>query len=387
MTKSIEIFIYLSYDQMIMQSNKKKYTNVRGDLHEKLMDKFRQTIENHKMLAFGDSVAIGVSGGPDSVALLLLLIEIQEEYSLKLGIVHINHCLRGKESDRDAEFVQNLAFEHETPFFLMTKNVALIAKESKLSIEEAAREVRYAFYKDVFTRHNYSKTALGHNCDDNAELVLMNLLRGSGPRGLSGIPPKRDEWIIRPLMQFSKQDILSYLEFKRQRYVIDSSNKDIKFLRNKIRTSLLPLLREEYNPAITDSINRLSSIIRYEEEWMEKETELKFNRSVLKQKDTQIQLSTDILMDLHPAVIRRIIRSTIKKIKGDLKRITLQHIDAAAILISSAVPGKSLDLPDRIRIIKQKDRIDVNKESQPLREIGKRKKRLERCSKKNKKRP
>lgn len=366
-----------------MQSNKKKHTNVRGGPHEKLMDKFKQTIEDHKMLACGDSVAIGVSGGPDSVALLLFLIEIQKEYSLRLGIVHINHCLRGKESDRDAEFVENLAFEHEIPFFLMTKKVALIAKERKLSVEEAAREVRYAFYKDVLTRHNYSKTALGHNCDDNAELVLMNLLRGSGPRGLSGIPPKRDGWIIRPLMQFSKQDILSYLEFKSQTYVIDSSNKDIKFLRNKIRSSLLPLLREEYNPAITDSLNRLSNIIRSEEEWMEKETELKFNRSVLKQKDTQIQLSTGILMNLHPALIRRIIRSTIKKIKGDLKRITLQHIDAAAILISSAVPGKSLDLPDRIRIIKQKDRIYFNKESQPLREIGKRKKdslkKLKRC--------
>ncbi len=343
-----------------------------SDFQFKMIKKFKTTIDDYGMLVSGDAVLAGVSGGPDSMGLILFLMEIKKKYSLKLGIVHINHCLRGKESDRDAEFVKNFASLNDLPFFIAIRDVASIAKKNRLSLEEAARNVRYSFYREILEKNNFSKIALAHNCDDNAELVLMNLLRGSGPKGLSGIPSKRNGIIIRPLIEFSKQEILNYLELKCQNYVIDSSNKNLKFLRNKIRHSLLPRLRQEYNPSITESLNRLSNIIRNEDDWMEKEISHVFKKALIKQKNNEIQLSIKILTELHKAVLRRLIRLAIKEIKGNLKRITLVHIDAVILLILSSESGKSLDLPDRIRISKQKKGfVCFRKESIPLRQIRK----------------
>ncbi len=357
-----------------MKENQKNYKKLNYELHAELMNKFQKSIENYNMLVCGDSVLVGVSGGPDSMGLILFLMEIRKKYSLGLGIAHINHNLRGKESDRDEKFVRDFACKTGIPFFPATKDVSSIAKKNKLSLEEAARNVRYSFYEEICEKHNFSKTALAHNCDDNAELVLMNLLRGSGPKGLSGIPMKRNGSIIRPLIDFSKHEILNYLEFKNQDYVIDSSNNDLYFLRNRIRHSLIPFLEKEYNPSITDSLNRLSHIIRDEDQWMEKEISHVFEKALIKHENNEIQLDYYALSDLHRAVLRRIIRMAIKKIKGNLKRITLKHIDASMALIESADPGKSLDFPGRIRIIKQRKKIFFKKESMPLRQLGKKNK-------------
>ncbi|MEA1969425.1 MAG: tRNA lysidine(34) synthetase TilS [Thermodesulfobacteriota bacterium] len=333
-----------------------------------------RTVSHHGMIDCNDCLLIGISGGPDSVALLLFLIEIQKKYSITLGIAHINHTLRGKDSDRDAKFVQSLAKKHNLPFFLETKDVKEIAKKKKLSIEVAAREVRYSFYGKTCKKENFSKIVLGHNKDDNAELVLMNLLRGSGPTGLSGIPPKRDNWIIRPFMDISKQDILDFLKTKDQKYVIDASNYDPKFLRNRIRKSLIPMLKKDYNPNITESLDRLSKIIKDENQWMEKETEFNFSKALKEKNHNEVQLSIDFFKNIDPALVKRLFRRAIKEVKGDLRRITSLHIDAAAELVSSGIHGKSLDLPDRIRIIIKKDSVSFKKEKDPLREIGKLKK-------------
>jgi tRNA(Ile)-lysidine synthase len=323
------------------------------------------------MIDNGDSVLAGVSGGPDSIALVLFLMAIKQEFSLKIGIAHINHCLRGDESDRDADFVRDFALKKNITLFLTTKDVYSIANKEKLSLEEAARNVRYSFYNKIQKANNFSKIALAHNFDDNAELVLMNFLRGSGVKGLSGIPPKRDKIIIRPLIEFSKQEILKYLELKNQKYVIDSSNNDLQFLRNRIRHSQIPDLKNKYNPSIIKSLNRLSRILNDEDEWMESHVLSLFNRALIKRDKTEIQLATNVLTNIHRAELRRIIRTAIKKVKGDLKRIALVHIDSVMTLISSSEPGKNLDLPGRIRILKKQDKICFRKESIPLRQIRK----------------
>ncbi len=364
----LKFILILIMMQIIMEKNKKANSSSL-DFHSKFISRFLLTIDYYNMLECGDSVLIGVSGGPDSICLALIMMEIKEKFSLQLGLVHINHCLRGKESDRDAEFVCDFAEKNNLPLFITSQDVGSIAKHNGLSIEEAARNVRYSFYKNVISENHFAKIALAHNCDDNAELVLMNFLRGSGLKGLSGIPPKRDNWIIRPLIEFSKQEILDYLKFKKQNYIIDSSNHDLKFLRNKIRLSLLPHLRKEYNPSITQSLNRLSRILKDEDEWMESRILRIFDNILIKKEERQIQLSGNMLLNLHKAELRRIIRMAIKKIKGNLKRISLVHIDAAVLLILSSESGKSLDLPDRIRILKQKDGIYFRKELIPLRQI------------------
>ncbi len=337
------------------------------------------TSQKFAMFDENDHVLAGVSGGPDSIALLLFLIEIKEKYSLNIGVAHLNHMLRGKEAERDEEFVRSLAEKFSIPFFVGKKDVAAFAKENRLSIEDSARKVRYSFFKETLKENQYSKIALGHNSDDNSELILMNILRGSGTKGLTGIPPKRENIIIRPLIEISKNQIVKFLEDKSQDYMIDSSNNENIYLRNSIRNYLIPKIEENYNPKIKESLIRLSTIVKDEDDWMEKETELIFNKALKSSKpesmnpDT-IELSINVIQKSHSALKKRIIRKAIKTINGRLKKISLSHVDAAVKLALSTTPGESIDLPDQIRVFKEGKSLNFKKESMSLRELGKKRK-------------
>ncbi|MCD4743124.1 MAG: tRNA lysidine(34) synthetase TilS [Desulfobacteraceae bacterium] len=337
------------------------------------------TVVKFNMLDKKDKVLAGVSGGPDSVALLLFLLEIKEKYFLEIGVAHLNHMLRGAEADRDADFVRALAEKLGLPCFIGKEDVAAFAKENRLSIEDSARKVRYFFLEDVLKKNTYSKIALGHNRDDNAELILMNVLRGSGTKGLTGIPPKRENTIIRPLIQTAKQNIMKFLKSIDQTYVVDSSNNDNKYLRNSIRNSFIPLIEKEYNPKIKESLIRLSTIIKDEDEWMGKETELIFNKALKSLKPDslrpeRVELSLDIITNCHSALRKRIIRKAVKKINGSLKKISSKHVDDAVELSFSTTIGESIDLPDQIRIFKKGESLFFKKESVPLRDLGKKRK-------------
>ena len=195
------------------------------------------------MVQNGDAVLVAVSGGADSVALVYILLELAPQYSFRMAIAHLNHCLREKESDRDEAFVASLAKKLELPFYIGREDVLRYQKRHRLSLEDAARQVRYRFYDSIAAKYGYGKIALGHHADDNAELVLMNLLRGSGPLGLSGIPPVRDNRIVRPLINLRRSEIMDYAAVKKLDYVTDSSNWNLKFHRNKIRARLIPQLK------------------------------------------------------------------------------------------------------------------------------------------------
>ena len=162
------------------------------------INNIEKTITSNNMISSGDSILAGVSGGPDSVALLFFLCEIKKKLQLKIGIAHINHCLRGSESDSDAAFVEKLALDLDIEFYGKKIDVKKYQRENKLSMEESARNVRYIYFEEVCKKHSYNKVALGHNLNDNSELILMYMFRGSGTTGLSGIPPVRDKKIIRP---------------------------------------------------------------------------------------------------------------------------------------------------------------------------------------------
>lgn len=385
-TKSINSFsVNSSADNKTLQ-NKKNCTSP-------LVNKAIKTIGQHKMFSSEDALLVGVSGGPDSVALLLFLKDIESlefdffrisrsdlkidsdspstsHNTIRIGIAHINHCLRGEESDRDEAFVAECAAKYNIPFYRLRIDVPAVAIKNRQSFEEAARDVRYQFYEEIMQKEGYTKTALGHNSDDNAELVLMNLLRGSGTKGLSGIPPVRDNKIIRPLIQVSRQEILDYLKLKNHPYMTDSSNADTSYLRNRIRHSLVPHLQEHYNPSVTDCLNRLSSIIMDDNSWMEDETARIFRSALLHKKEFEIQLDRRSFHTIHPALAKRVVRLAIERVKGDLKRITLRHIDDIIDLVFSTGSGTTLHLPGRIRIIKKKQIIFFRKESRPLRDIG-----------------
>ncbi len=309
-----------------------------------------QTITAYKMFQHGDSVLVGVSGGPDSVALLCMLLTFASRFSLRLGIAHLNHCLRQKDSDSDAEFVVSLARKLNLPYYIGTEDVRKYQHQNKLSLEEAARRVRYAFYENVAEKNRFGKIALGHHSDDNAELVLMYLLRGSGPLGLSGIPPVRDNKFVRPLIRLTRSEIIDFLSANGLKYVSDASNEDTRHLRNRIRHHLIPILKASYNPRIIETLNRLSSIIRDENEWIENIINPVAEHCVSAVENEKIVISVPELEKIHMAGQRRIIRKAIALVKGNLRRVTYTHIKTILNLLQNRPAFGTLDLPDRIRI-------------------------------------
>ena len=339
------------------------------DLNNKLLRIVDETVNAYGMLKEKDSVVVGVSGGPDSVALLHVLRALAARFSLKLGIAHLNHCLRQNDSDKEAAFVETLSNRLDLPCHIHKEDVHEYQIKNKLSLEEAARRVRYTFLYRVAETHRYNKIALGHHSDDNAELVLMNLFRGSGPLGLTGIPPVRDGKIIRPLIKLSRSEIIDYLNQNRLKYVSDPSNKDTRYLRNSVRHKLIPLLKTAYNPKISETLNRLSSIIHSEEAWIEDVIHPLFEKTVLDVQDDRITFSASMLDRLHTAAQRRILRKAISSIKGDLRRISFVNIDAVLHLLEKGPTYGRLDLPDRIRIRRSGDVIVISQEKSALRNL------------------
>ena len=341
----------------------------------KLLHAVEQTVKTYGMFQPGDSVLVGVSGGPDSVALLHILFTLAPRLSLRLGVAHLNHSLRQKDSDNDAEFVASLAGKLDLPCYITKEDVRKYQLENKLSLEEAARCIRYAFYNNVAVRNRFNKIALGHNEDDNAELVLMYLFRGSGLAGISGIPPVRDSQeacikIVRPLIRSTRCEIIDFLTSKGLKYVLDRSNKDTRYLRNRIRHHLIPSLKVSYNPRIVETLNRLASITRCEEEWIEDIISPLFEKSVLAVQNDKVALSVPMLDGIHVAAKRRVIRKALARVKGNLRRITFFHIDSAVRLLESGQAHGCLDLPDRIRVKRNGDILIFSKEKKALRELG-----------------
>jgi len=342
---------------------------------DSLIKKVEKTIAEYNMLQESDSVLVGVSGGADSVALVHVMKEIAPTFSIKLGIVHLNHLLRGKESDADARFVISLSEKLNLPCYTAKEDIVAYKKKHGLSLEEAGRRVRYAFFENIAQREGFNKIALGHTSDDNAELILMYLIRGSGPLGISGIPPVRGIYntnllIIRPFIKSARIDVMEYISANGLSHVTDESNMDMKYLRNKIRHDLIPELRRNYNPKAVGTINRLASIMRSEDEWMENELEPVLRKNTLFEENNRIVLSVSGINALHSAAKRRITRSAIKKVKGDSRRLSYSHIELITAQLASDSDSWSLDLPDRIMITRTGKELIVSKEGKNLRNLS-----------------
>jgi tRNA(Ile)-lysidine synthase len=332
-----------------------------------------KTVKQLNMLSQKDRVLIAVSGGPDSVGLVMAMDFLKSEFGLSPGIAHLNHQLRGEDSQKDEVFVKELAQKFGFDFFSVKKDVKIYAKSCGLSLEEAGRDLRYKFFLELASSHGFQKIATGHNKNDNAELILMNLLRGSGLKGISGIPPVRDRLFIRPLIRISKQEILDFLTCEKQAFRTDASNSDTDFLRNAMRHRLIPLLEREYNPSVMDGLNRLGYVVSQDDDFLENETENYFKVCLTEMNESFISLSVKAVLELHPAMQYRVMRKAVRKVKGNLRRISLVHMESIFAFCSEKGANGSLDLPDRIRIYKKGDRLVVRKESKPLREMGKHK--------------
>lgn len=311
-----------------------------------ILDKVIETINKHNMISSDDHIVVGVSGGGDSVALLQVLNALKERWRLKLTVAHLDHMIRAEASREEAKFVKDLAKEMDIQCVSEERDVLSHKTAKGLSLQEAAREVRYKFFLDVFKGVHADKIALGHNADDQAETVLMWFIRGAALKGLSGIPPLREGIFIRPLIEIARKDIEKYLNNRRIKYVPDVSVFERHYLRNKIRHNLLPLLQQEYNPRIVKTITRTADLLRLDNEILEKEVQDAVNK-VLVREDDKFCCSIDMLKQYPLSLHGRIIRRIICDLKGHTKGLSFKNIEAVCGLLYKKGPSKLVQLPGR----------------------------------------
>ena len=237
-----------------------------------LFERVANRNKKESLVENGDRIVVGFSGGPDSVFLVEMLLKLREKIDFDIVLVHVNHLLRGEEAQRDEDFSINYGKSKGLKVFARKINITSLGKEKGLSLEEAGREARYSFYKEVLEKSNSNKIALAHNKDDQIETFMFRLTRGPGLSGLEGIATKRDRY-IRPISEIYKSEIVNYLDENNISYCIDSTNLENEFTRNSIRIDLIPFIEKRYNPKFKDKIFSLIEEIRDINIFIEKEIE------------------------------------------------------------------------------------------------------------------
>ena len=284
-----------------------------------------ETIKKNNLIKNGDSIVVGVSGGPDSITLLDILIKAQKEIDFKINVAHINHMIR-EEAIEDEKYVQNYCKTKNIPCYIKRVQVEAFAKEQKMGTEEAGRCVRYEFFEEVLQKTNSNKVATAHTKNDNVETVLMNIIRGSGTIGLKGIDIVRDDKYIRPLINSQREEIEKYCEENNLTPRIDKTNMENIYTRNKVRNLLIPYIKKEFNPNIIDTIDRLSQIAKEENEYFEQKTKEVYKQILIQETKKEIQLDLKQFNNLELVIKNRIVLYTINRLLGTNSGIGKIHI-------------------------------------------------------------
>jgi len=306
-----------------------------------LLDRVAAAILRHKMFQTGQKVGVAVSGGADSVCLLHVLRDLAARWNLHLSVLHLNHGLRGAESEADAGFVQNLAAGFGYPFLLRRPELA--ATEDNL--EQAGREARIAFFREAIADGSVDVVAVGHTRSDQAETVLFRFLRGSGTAGLAGIRPVTADGIVRPLLAVDRAQVEQFLRERSISWREDSTNRDPRFVRNRIRHELLPALARDWNPAILQNLSNTADWALAEESYWAAEVD-RLSAQHLSAQNGFVLLQTGCLKGLPLAAARRLIRRAMEMVRGDLRSVDFGHIAAVLDLASSTEGHGRLQAPD-----------------------------------------
>jgi len=319
----------------------------RGNMLE---DKVLNTIKRYEQIKSGDTIVVGVSGGPDSICLLNVLKNLQNELKINIVVAHINHMIR-KEADSETEFVQDFCEQRDIKCFVKKADVLQIAKEKKLGTEEVGRKIRYDFFEEVKNLVGGNKIATAHNANDNAETVLMNFLRGSGSTGLKGIEPIRDNKLIRPIIECTRQEIEQYCNEKGLNPKYDKTNQENIYTRNKIRNMLIPYIQENFNPNIIETINRMSNLIATDEMYFKSIVKQSYKETFISRTEKEIILDLKKFNVLEKVIKSRLIIYTINELLGTTNGIEKIHIENVIKLCKNNIGNKYLTPNKNIKIM------------------------------------
>ncbi len=332
-----------------------------GDPLVRAVDK---TMKAYDLVQPGDRVLVGFSGGPDSTALLLCLQCLAARQAISPGAAHLNHGLRGARAAEDARHAARVAAALHIPFVSETLSVAAFRRTCRMSPEEAGRVVRHRFLQQAAADGGYNRIALGHHRDDDAESLLMRFLRGSGPLGLSGIPPQGrgvegDIPVIRPLLRVPRAEIQAFVQRNDIPVREDESNADRRFLRNRIRHELMPLLKSAYNPRLDEGLSRMAQLMREEETWLGELTTQTLEALLVAEHGTSLVLDRRGLEACPPALQRRVLRAAVVRCKGDLRHMGFVPLEAIRRFAVQGPREGALDLPDALALRGRADRLEL----------------------------
>ncbi len=341
-----------------------------------MLKRLKADIERRQLLEPGQRVVMAVSGGPDSMAMLHLLVELNRTDKLKwhVHVAHFNHQIRGSDADADADFVAAQAKALRLPFTIEREDIPSLAQQAKQSIEETARDRRYAFLERACLRAEAQAVAVAHHADDNAETVLHHILRGTGLRGLAGMPvmrpisPGSEVRLIRPLLAFHRAELLAYLEAEKIPYRQDRSNVSDEHTRNRLRNRVFPLLRREFNPQVTDALLRLAEQAQWCEEYLEATAGRTFETLIVNQSDRELVLNVDALLKRSPIIQTELIRRAIatlwarsscrgERLDRETGSLSFGHLRDVVRLAAARESGRRLSLPGDMTVVRQYRRL------------------------------
>ena len=330
-----------------------------------------QYLRAHEFVRPGDRIGVAVSGGADSVALLLLLLELREKLGNVLSVAHFNHKLRGKASDADEKFVAKLAAKHGLEFHSASADVAKKAKKERANLEDTARRYRYDYFRSLADAGVCNRIAVAHTADDQAETVLAHILRGTGVAGLGGIHPVAGP-VFRPLLSIRRVELRAYLRRKKQNWREDTTNRDTRRLRARIRKKLLPLLEKQFQPAIVEHLTTLANLAREDESFFDAllkehlattarqgDGALRISFTDLFARAVEGELNTESTKDTKKsgfiAMSKRVVRGLVERVKGQRGQLGANHVAAVLELARTGRNGSSLMVPGGVEVRKDRE--------------------------------
>ncbi len=325
-----------------------------------MRDKVLNTINKYNLINDGDRIVLGVSGGPDSIAMLNILNDIRNDKNLHMNfdiiVAHVNHMIREEAID-DQRFVKNFCKKIGVSFYAKSIDVQKIANNKKIGTEEAGRNARYEFFDEILEKENANKIAVAHNKNDKIETIIMNMLRGSGIAGLKGIEPIKNNKYIRPLIECERFEIEEYCAKNGIEPRIDKTNFENVYTRNKVRNIVIPFIKQEFNPNIIQTMDRLSDLVKEEDEYLEKLVETKYNDYVEQEDKGQIIMNLKDFNKEEKVIKSRLLLYTISRLLGTTKGIEKIHIEDIIKLCEKNIGNKYLTPNKNIKILVKNQKI------------------------------